>query len=213
VSAARKSPKPKPRDAYHHGDLARALVEGAVELIAKEGAEGFTLRELARVVGVNHASVYRHFADKRALLAAVSEQAFRALEVESRAALARTHGDALARLAVLGRTYVAFALEHPSHFRTMSGPRLNEDNRFPSLEEAIDAAAQPIFEEVRRGQEAGDLRGGAPRDFMVTLWTFAHGYAALVLDRRIRVKSRDVALRYFSSLFAPVVDGFRPTQA
>jgi AcrR family transcriptional regulator len=201
--------KRKPRDAYHHGDLPRALVEGAVELIAKGGAEGFTLRELARVVGVNHASVYRHFQDKRALLAAVSEQAFRALAKESHAVLARTEGDALARLAALARTYVAFALAHPSHFRTMSGPRLNEDGRFPSLEEAIDAAARPFFDEVSRGQASGVIREAVPRDLMVTLWTFAHGYAGLVLDRRIRVKSREVALGYFSSLLVPVLDGLR----
>jgi AcrR family transcriptional regulator len=209
VTSPKRSVPKKPREAYHHGDLARALVEGALELIAKSGAESFTLRELARVVGVNHASVYRHFEDKRALFAAVAEEAFRALATETRVVLARTEGDALVRLAALARTYVAFALAHPSHFRIMSGPRLNEDGRFPTLEEAIDAAAQPFFDEVRRGQEAGVIRDAKPRDLMVTLWTFAHGYAGLVSDRRIRVKSREVALGYFSSLLVPVLDGLR----
>ena len=74
------SPPKRPRRAtYHHGDLPRALREAATRLLAARGSEGLTLREAARAVGVHHAAAYRHFADKRTLLAAVAEEGYAAL--------------------------------------------------------------------------------------------------------------------------------------
>jgi len=64
------------RGKYHHGDLRRALLDAALELVNELGPSGITLREAARRAGVTHAAPYRHFADKGALLAAVAEQGF-----------------------------------------------------------------------------------------------------------------------------------------
>ncbi|MFT4571001.1 MAG: AcrR family transcriptional regulator, partial [Candidatus Binatia bacterium] len=72
----------KPSGAYHHGDLRRALVEGALELLHERGPAGLTLRGAARKAGVSEAAPYRHFADKEALLASVAEEGFRALSRE-----------------------------------------------------------------------------------------------------------------------------------
>jgi AcrR family transcriptional regulator len=81
------------RSTYHHGDLPRALRDAARRLVAEHGPEGFTLREAARDVGVSHAAAYRHFADKRALLAAVCEDGYRALATTLRAANRRRPAD------------------------------------------------------------------------------------------------------------------------
>ena len=65
-----------PREAYHHGDLKRALTQAALGLVQEKGPKGFTLREVARRAGVSAAAPYRHFADKAQLLAAVATQGF-----------------------------------------------------------------------------------------------------------------------------------------
>jgi len=54
--------------AYHHGDLRNALLTVALERLGLEGADALNLRKLAARVGVSHAAVYRHFADKQALV-------------------------------------------------------------------------------------------------------------------------------------------------
>jgi hypothetical protein len=64
VSTSKKS---VPTDRYHHGDLRRALVDEALVLLAESGDGGFSLRELARRVGVTANASYRHFANKDAL--------------------------------------------------------------------------------------------------------------------------------------------------
>ena len=51
---------------YHHGDLRRALLDAASQLVAERGRPDFTLREVARQAGVSHNAPYNHFADKAA---------------------------------------------------------------------------------------------------------------------------------------------------
>ena len=64
---------------YHHGDLRRAIVRAALEILSETQSLEFSLRELARRAGVSHNAPYKHFADKRELLAAVSTAGFELL--------------------------------------------------------------------------------------------------------------------------------------
>ena len=98
-------------------------------------------------------------------------------------------------------------MDHPAHYRMMSGPRHNEDGRFPSLEEAIQDAFQFLTAEIARGQKDGVFRPGVPRDLAVAFWVAGHGYADLVLHRRLRVKSPAAAVEYFNRLIGPLLDG------
>src|ERR687895_736974 len=72
--AARKPPR-----SYHHGNLRRALLDEALAIIRVEGVEGVTLRDIGARLGVSRTALYRHFADKRALLSAVATEGFRML--------------------------------------------------------------------------------------------------------------------------------------
>jgi AcrR family transcriptional regulator len=68
-----------PERPYHHGDLRRAIVAAAVDILSETQSLEFSLRELARRAGVSHNAPYKHFADKRELLAAVSTAGFEQL--------------------------------------------------------------------------------------------------------------------------------------
>jgi AcrR family transcriptional regulator len=196
--------------AYHHGDLARALVTAALDVIAKRGPEAFTLREVAAAVGVTHGAAYRHFADKEALLAAVAEEGYRGLaqKLASAANAPLADPSPRGRIRALGGAYVEFAMARPAHYRVMWGPRVNEDGRFPSLEVAISEAFALVIAEFERGQEKGAFRNDEPsRDLAVAFWVAAHGYIELVLRRRLKVKSEAVAVAYFDKLLTPFLDG------
>jgi AcrR family transcriptional regulator len=195
--------------AYHHGDLARALVTAALEIIGKRGPEAFTLREVAAAVGVTHGAAYRHFADKEALLAAVAEDGYRALAQKLGSAVHASAADPSprARIRALGAAYVEFAMARPAHYRVMWGPRVNEDGRFPSLEVAISEAFALVIAEFERGQDKGVFRDEPARDLAVAFWVAAHGYIELVLRRRLKVKSEAVAVAYFDKLLTPFLDG------
>jgi AcrR family transcriptional regulator len=80
------------------------------------------LREATRMVGVVPNAAYRHFADRDALLAAVSAAAMRELADRMAAGVARVrgaHGDPAAarhRLGAIGTAYLEFAREEPGLF-------------------------------------------------------------------------------------------------
>jgi AcrR family transcriptional regulator len=200
-------PQPHPRTTYHHGDLPAALRDAARRLVAERGPDGFTLREAARAVGVDHAAVYRHFADKRALLAALAEDGFHELAAVLRAAVG--DGDAATRLGRVAAAYVRFALDDPARFRLVSGPRLNEDGRHPSLERALGAAVDVFLGAVQEGMARGEIQAGAARDAAFAVLTMAHGFADLVLVRRIKARSTAAAVGYFETLVAPLLAGLR----
>jgi AcrR family transcriptional regulator len=61
---------------YHHGDLRRALLDAAIEVIADAGPAALSLRDLARRAGVSHAGPTHHFRDKPGLLTALATEGF-----------------------------------------------------------------------------------------------------------------------------------------
>jgi TetR/AcrR family tetracycline transcriptional repressor len=54
----------------------KSIVDGAIALLNEEGLEGVSLRRLAQRLGIKAPSLYHHFADKSALLAALVERIF-----------------------------------------------------------------------------------------------------------------------------------------
>src|SRR5580765_6019172 len=93
---------------YHHGNLRRALLDEALTTIRKHGVEGLTLREIGARVGVSRTALYRHFADKRALLAAVATEGFRTLRQQLVAAW-EEGGRGRVAFDSMGVAYVGFA--------------------------------------------------------------------------------------------------------
>ena len=165
---------------YHHGDLRRALVEAALELVTEHGPAGITLREAARRAGVTHAAPYRHFADKEALLAAVAEEGFGRLRRETEEAMAGAAPEEL--LEILGVVYVRFARRNPSQFRVMFGAEMGDKRRYPSLVEADQSVFDLLCEAIRRAQAAGVVASGSPARLGMVQWSMLHGVAALVVD-------------------------------
>jgi AcrR family transcriptional regulator len=95
-----------------------AIIEAAGELLLEAGYEAFSLRKVAERVGYSATAIYRHFADKDALLYAVTEEGFRLFTARLRAAAAGG-SDPFDRLQAMGSAYIDFGLEHPVFYRVM----------------------------------------------------------------------------------------------
>src|ERR1700751_1330983 len=99
------------RTNYHHGDLRAVILTEAARLVAERGADGVSLRELARSAGVSHAAPAHHFTDRRGLFTALAGQGFRLL--------AEALGDAQGPFSGAGFAYVRVGIDHPGHYRVM----------------------------------------------------------------------------------------------
>src|SRR5262245_43307875 len=128
----------KPRRSYHHGNLRRALLDEALAMIRAEGVEGLTLREIGARLGVSRTALYRHFADKRALLQAVAAEGFLALRQQLVAAWESGAGQ-YTGFHSMGLAYIRFAVANPSHYRVMFGGFIDPKAQDCGL--AVEAAA------------------------------------------------------------------------
>lgn len=206
-STVRKS---EGRARYHHGDLRRALLDAALELIAESGVSALSLRAVARRAQVSHAAPYHHFADRGALVAAVAEEGFWALRS---AMLARIDGvcSPAQQLQASGIAYVRFALEHPAHFRVMFSAELAERSTYAGLKEAAAASHAVLEEAIVRCQAAGEVRSGDPRVLSGAAWSLVHGVATLILDGHFGAEARSAvaAERQAQALTAVLWEGLR----
>ena len=163
-------------DRYHHGDLRRALVEAALELLLEGGTEALGMRELARRVGVSAAAPYRHFRDKQALIQAVAAAGF-ALFLEAIEA-AKAGIPPEDQLGAMAEAYVHFALRYPRLYKLMFSSELGkfEDK---DLRRAADAAYESLA--VTAAKEDPD----APGEAAISAWAFVHGLSMLLLDEQL----------------------------
>jgi AcrR family transcriptional regulator len=110
------------KTAYHHGNLKPALITAARAEIAQYGIENFSLRRVARRAQVSAPAVYRHFADKDALIAAVAIDAATRLNDLIAECIRTAPPNPLEQFRAGGIAIVRFAAAHPEHFRVMSVP-------------------------------------------------------------------------------------------
>ena len=176
---------------YHHGDLRQALVEAAVDLLRQGGVEALTLRAVARAAGVSHTAPYRHFADRRALVAGVAQEAFERMgESIGRAVQEGERGLPALRRGMAA--YVQFAQEHPSEYRVMFGAELASRDDLPELNEAALGAFGILRDGIARLQQGGALGEDDPGLMAITAWATLHGLAMLALDGQTAVTGESV---------------------
>jgi len=161
------------------------MVEAALKLIRRSGPGALTLRAAARLAGVSQAAPYRHFAGKRALLAAVAEQGFREMTAAMRDAAARHVSDPAARFQALGLAYVAFAATHRSHFRVMFALEAADKSPYPGLRAAAEESYGLLLEAIGDCRREGLLAPGDLSEQALAAWSVVHGLSVLIADRQL----------------------------
>ena len=174
----------KPRKQYHHGDLRRALVAEAARTIQARGVEHLTLRAVGGSLGVSRTALYRHFADKAALLAAVATEGFAQLKRDLVDAWEQ-HGGGREGFEAMGVAYVRFAVKSPSYYRVMFGG-LVEADRDCGLQEQAASAFSVLVDAIVQQQQAGIVRGDDPVQLARYIWAAVHGIAMLGIDGQLR---------------------------
>lgn len=173
-----------PTRSYHHGNLRAALIEAGLAALEKGDEAGFSLRAVAREVGVSANAAYRHFASKDDLLGALAAEGFRRFAAQQ-AAAAQTAPSIREMQSATAKAYVAFAQAHPALFRLMFSRFL-----YASSSEDLKAAAASAFQLLL--QASAQQAGVAPdsEEAMMTAvanWSMVHGLSHLLLDGQLNV--------------------------
>ena len=162
-----------------------ARLDEALATIRAEGVDGLTRREIGARLGVSRTAMYRHFADKRALLAAVSTEGFRTLRHELVTAW-EEGGRGRAAFESMGAAYVRFAAANPSHYRVMFGGFVDPKACDPELLAEAAGAFQALFDALAALQRDAIVRAEDTLKMARFVCAVVHGVAMLGLDGQLR---------------------------
>ncbi len=114
----------------HELDLKEACIQAAREVIAEQGIEGLSLRDVARKLGVSHQAPYRHYPSRDHLLAAIMQRCFIDFAAYLDQASKAHTTDALLGM---GEAYMRYAAQNPLEYRLMFGTPWPEPAAHPDL--------------------------------------------------------------------------------
>ncbi len=151
--------------------IARALVEAS-------GPDALTLGAVAERAGIRSPSLYKHFADRAAILKAVEIGVLHDLELVLRR---ETEGTGAAeRVASMALAYRRFARVAPHRYRAIySGNAFND----PEIRQACLFSAQPLFDELQRAGVAEARILPLSR----TMVAFLHGFVLMEIGNAFQL--------------------------
>ena len=176
------SAEPHPRSTYHHGDLRKALLNAAVQLIETRGLDAVSVREVAKMAGVSPAAPFRHFATRTALLTAVAEEAIDKLAVAIDLSLqAAADENPLMQFRAIGVGFLRWAFANPTHFQVIS-TRAIIDFEGSTLRRRNDAIRTRMTGLMNQASEAGLLRPGDVQRHQIAGRALVYGLGRMYID-------------------------------
>lgn len=170
---------------------AQNILAAARAAFDRDGIEGVSLRAIAEQVGITPMAVYRHYANKEALIDALVMDAL--AEWSARVAAIRSR-EPRRWLRAVGDAYLDFALHEPRRFEAAFLIRSTKARRYPDDFEAGQSPAGALqLAMLERLQARGELREARPIEALIAYSAMAQGL--VTLHRAGRVAGDDAAFR------------------
>jgi len=156
----------------------------ARKLLAAGGTDAVTMRKVAAGVGITPMAVYRHFADRDALLNALANEGF--TELARRVTAVSSTGKISTRLTHFLDINLDFALEHPRLFELMFLSKREGSRKFPTdFKAGKSPTANPMAKLVQEGMETGYFRPHDVWEIVFESGALLQGLVMLYLGGRI----------------------------
>jgi AcrR family transcriptional regulator len=182
------------------------ILRAAREVMLERGAEGLSLREVARRAEFSPAALYKYYDGRDAIIAALTQESFRSLNSYLESVAATLTPDE--RIVELGMAYMRFAQENPADLLAI----LNSTSADlpPGTDLSLGfAAAHMLADTLREGVASGIFRIADASQVPViawSIWVLVHGMSVLSsIDLRqvhdsVRAEPRAVLEAYVESL-------------
>lgn len=169
---------------YHHGDLRRALICTALDMLAADQNWTFTLREVARRTGVSHAAPYKHFQDREMLLRELARIGFVRLGEAMTGAMSPDAPSTRAQFTAAAQACIGFACHNPGLYRLMFSSDADKTID-PPLHDAAMATFGILLRLLENGQRDGSFRSVAISAQAAASWAQVHGLAMLAISHQL----------------------------
>ncbi|GCE88824.1 TetR family transcriptional regulator [Komagataeibacter diospyri] len=169
---------------YHHGNLRRALIDTAMDMLAADQNWAFTLREVARRTGVSHAAPYKHFRDREMLLRELARIGFIRLGESLTEAMSVDLPSMRAQFVAAAQACIGFACQNPGLYRLMFSADADKTID-PHLHDAAMSTFGILLGLLERGQRDGSFRSVAVSALAAACWAQVHGLAMLAINNQL----------------------------
>lgn len=171
-------------------DLREACIAEALAIVATEGPEKLSLRDVARRLGVSHQAPYRHFASRDHIFAEIVARAYRAFAIDLGNSM--TGKTPREDLAAMGLAYLAYARREPLAYRLMFATPLPDAESHPEMMKEARFAfdmLRSVLRRLREEQSSSQPKSQArktnvpdvTRDALF-IWSAMHGFASIQLS-------------------------------
>jgi TetR/AcrR family transcriptional regulator, fatty acid metabolism regulator protein len=159
VPRRRAASRPRARNLDSEPEKRRAILHAAVRAFAEKGYHGCRIADVARQAGVAYGLVYHYFRDKDALLESVFDEQWTVF-IQAIRAIASGPGTAADHLAGVIRFALDVYRTAPSAVKVLilEVARSPHSLRAGSTRRMFETVLKLLAEQVRRGQEVGELR-------------------------------------------------------
>lgn len=176
---------------YHYGNLKETLIEQGIELIHQEGIEKFSLRKLAKQVGVSATACYNHFGSIDELLQEMYAYVIDRFAVTLKQAVEENPCQVIT--ISMGVAYVEFFARYPHYFNFLFDSDYL-DIQIKETEITWNSACTPfeIFVNgAKKGMRELNIDEKELRDDLLVMWAAVHGLAAMANMKGITYEKGD----------------------
>lgn len=153
------------------------LIEQGLSLIHEEGIASFSLRKVAKRIGVTPTACYNHYENVESLLQAMNDYVTNKFSQALLSAVTETNEETC--IIQMGVKYVNFFAEHPHYFSFVFG---GETCSFHMDSKDIFSEFEPftIFRKYAlKYMESIQTAKENQQENLVTMWSIVHGLAAM----------------------------------
>jgi len=174
-------PKTRARSPEKKAEKFQEIIKEGRKLFLKFGSEGFSMRAIAKSIGMQQGNLYNYVQSKRELWFAVIQEDFQKFTERLKQVTENHQGSSIELLKKIAGYYFDFAVEDTERYKMMF---LTPGPPSPSIG-PIESYYQPesfeiIFQVVKTAIEQKELVGIEPLNFTLFLWGIVHGNVSLL---------------------------------
>jgi AcrR family transcriptional regulator len=153
------------------------IFAAAKALFDREGLAGLSIRKIAKAVGLTPMAIYRHYADKDAIIDALMLDGFSAWEARIRAIAAE---DPLAWLEQSMEVFLDFALTEPHRYEAAFLLPARQARRYPQdFQAGRSPAVNMVYARIEQAAAQGIVCTAPASQIVLTLSALGQGFVSM----------------------------------